>query len=68
MNILIIAVYELRRLTRSRWVLMTLFLLPLVLIFLLGASLSGVVGDKEAETIDPVKVAVVNAGGQEAPR
>ncbi|MEK8216571.1 MULTISPECIES: ABC transporter permease [unclassified Paenibacillus] len=63
MNILIIAVYELRRLTRSRWVLMTLFLLPLVLIFLLGASLSGVVGDKEAETIDPVKVAVVNAGG-----
>lgn len=64
MNIWTIAVYELRRLSRSRTVLLNLVLLPLVLIFLLGASLSGVVGDKKSETIDSVKVAVVNPEGE----
>lgn len=63
MNIWTIAVYELRRLSRSRTVLLNMILLPLVLIFLLGASLSGVVGDKKSETIDPVKVAVVDSEG-----
>lgn len=63
MNTWIIMVYELRRLLRSRSMLINMFLLPLVLIFLLGVSLSGVVGVKEAAEIDPVRVAVVNAGG-----
>jgi ABC-2 type transport system permease protein len=43
--------------------LLNMFLLPLVLIFLLGASLSGVVGVKEAAKIEPVQVAVVNSAG-----
>lgn len=63
MNIWIIIVNELRRLLRSRSMLINMFLLPLVLIFLLGVSLSGVVGVKEGAGIDPVRVAVVNAGG-----
>ncbi|MFD1903680.1 hypothetical protein ACFSQ7_05420 [Paenibacillus rhizoplanae] len=44
MNIWIIMGFELRRQLRSRTLLLNMFLLPLVLIFLLGASLSGVVG------------------------
>lgn len=68
MNTWTIMIYELRRLLRSRTMLLNMFLLPLVLIFLLGASLSGVVGVKEDATIEPVQVAVVNAadGGAEA--
>lgn len=66
MNTWTIMNYELRRLFRSRSMLLNMFLLPLVLIFLLGASLSGVVGVKEADEIDPVRVAVVNAAGGEA--
>ncbi|WP_342420802.1 ABC transporter permease [Paenibacillus sp. FSL E2-0178] len=66
MNTWTIMIYELRRLFRSRSMLLNMFLLPLVLIFLLGASLSGVVGMKEADEIDPVRVAVVNAAGGEA--
>lgn len=66
MNIWTIMNYELRRLFRSRSMLLNMFLLPLVLIFLLGASLSGVVGVKEADEIDPVRVAVVNAAAGEA--
>jgi ABC-2 type transport system permease protein len=68
MNTWTIMIYELRRLFRSRSMLLNMFLLPLVLIFLLGASLSGVVGDKEADEIGTVRVAVVNStdGGTEA--
>lgn len=66
MNIWTIMNYELRRLFRSRSMLLNMFLLPLVLIFLLGASLSGVVGVKEADEINPVRVAVVNAAAGEA--
>ncbi|WP_405104708.1 ABC transporter permease [Paenibacillus sp. FSL K6-1217] len=63
MNIWIIMGFELRRQLRSRTLLLNMFLLPLVLIFLLGASLSGVVGVQEADEIHPVRVAVVNNGG-----
>lgn len=63
MNTWIIMVYELRRLLRSRSMLINMFLLPLVLIFLLGVSLSGVVGVKEGAEIKPVHVAVVHTGG-----
>ncbi|AIQ71304.1 ABC transporter permease [Paenibacillus graminis] len=64
MNIWTIMMYELRRLFRSRSMLLNMFLLPLVLIFLLGASLSGVVGVKSATKIEPVRVAVVNPAGE----
>lgn len=60
MNTWTIMTYELRRLLRSRSLLLNMLLLPLVLIFLLGASLSGVVGVEGSETVDPVKVALVN--------
>ncbi len=58
-------IYELRRLFSSRSMILNMFLLPLLLIFLLGASLSGVVGDKGGSTnIDIVRVAVVNLSGE----
>ncbi|KGE20448.1 ABC transporter permease [Paenibacillus wynnii] len=60
MNIWTIMIYELRRLFRSRSMLLNQFLLPLVLIFLLGSALSGVVGIEETQKIEPVRVGVVN--------
>lgn len=63
MNTWIIMKFELRRQLRSRTLLLNMFLLPLVLIFLLGASLSGVVGVQGADEIKPVRVAIVNNGG-----
>ncbi|WP_249901008.1 ABC transporter permease [Paenibacillus sp. PK3_47] len=63
MNIWTIMTFELRRLLRSRSWLLNMILLPVVLIFLLGASLSGVVGVQGDESVDPVKVAVVNSDG-----
>ncbi|WP_150270429.1 ABC transporter permease [Paenibacillus tepidiphilus] len=62
-NIWTIAANELRMMFRSRSVMLNTFLLPLVLIFLLGAALSGVVGVKGDSSIDPVRVAVVYTGG-----
>ncbi|AIQ38168.1 hypothetical protein R50345_28345 [Paenibacillus sp. FSL R5-0345] len=65
MNTWTIMIYELRRLFSSRSMILNMFLLPLLLIFLLGASLSGVVGDKGGSTnIDIVRVAVVNLSGE----
>jgi ABC-2 type transport system permease protein len=60
MNTWTIMTCELRRLLRSRTWLLNMVLLPLVLIFLLGAALSGVVGVEGSEKVDPVKVALVN--------
>lgn len=57
-------IYELRRLFDSRSMIINMFLLPLMLIFILGASLSGVVGDKAASSIDPVHVAIVYLSGE----
>lgn len=66
MNIWTIMTFELRRLIRSRSWLLNMILLPVVLIFLLGASLSGVVGVQGDESVDPVKVAIVNPDGNES--
>lgn len=63
-NIWTIMIYELRRLFISRSMIINMFLLPLILIFLLGASLSSVVGDEAAAKIDPVRVGVVNLSGE----
>jgi len=63
MNIWTIMTYELRRLFRSRSMVLNQFLLPLLLIFLLGSALSGVVGVEETTKIDPVRVGVVNPSG-----
>ncbi|MDH6370998.1 ABC-2 type transport system permease protein [Paenibacillus sp. PastF-3] len=64
MNTWTIMIYELRRLFSSRSMILNMFLLPLLLIFLLGASLSRVVGDNGPSTIDVVRVAVVNPSGE----
>ncbi|SEU14954.1 ABC transporter permease [Paenibacillus sp. NFR01] len=61
MNIWTIMLFELRRVARSRTFLLNMILLPLVLIFILGASLSKVVGvADDAAEIERVKVAIVN--------
>lgn len=65
-NIWTIALFELRRLFRVRAMIINQFLLPVVLIFLLGTALSGVVGQGENVTIDPVHVAIVDAAGSHA--
>lgn len=64
MNIWIIAWFELRRMFRTRTVIMNLFLLPLILIFILGTALSTFFnsGDKIPD-LDPVKVAMVESVG-----
>lgn len=64
MNTWTIMSYELRRLLRSRSMLLNMFLLPLVLIFLLGSSLSGVMGNGKDSTIDPVNVGIVSLSGE----
>lgn len=60
MSVWMIAWFELRRMIRARTVIINLFLLPLILIFILGTALSGFLnsGD-QALDIDPVKVAIV---------
>ncbi|ULO07995.1 ABC transporter permease [Paenibacillus sp. 19GGS1-52] len=64
MNTWTIMSYELRRLLRSRSMLLNMFLLPLVLIFLLGSSLSGVMGNGKDSTIAPVNVGIVSLSGE----
>ncbi|BCG61299.1 ABC transporter permease [Paenibacillus sp. URB8-2] len=60
-NIWTIAAYELRRLFRSRTMLINLFLLPILLIFLLGSALSGVMDGGEDKTIDSFRVGIVDS-------
>ncbi|AHV99309.1 ABC transporter permease [Paenibacillus sabinae] len=67
-NIWTIAAYELRRLFRSRTMLINLFLLPILLIFLLGSALSGVVGTGKDQTIDPLRVGIVDAAASPSER
>lgn len=65
-NIWTIMIYELRRLFVSRSMIINMFLLPLILIFLLGASLSGVIGDQAPAKIDQVRVGIVYSAGDGA--
>ncbi|MNB71178.1 ABC-2 family transporter protein [compost metagenome] len=65
-NIWTIAKFELQRQFRSRGMVINQFLLPIILIFLLGTALSGVVGQGKDITIDPVHVAIVDAAGSKA--
>lgn len=59
MKLWTIAWFELRILTRTRAVLLNLFLLPMVLIFILGSALSGNFTDSTEAAIDPARVVVV---------
>lgn len=56
--------FELRKLLRSRAWLVNQLLLPLILIFILGTSLSGQVGGQSSLAIRLVKVGIVNQGAQ----
>lgn len=61
MPLLTIAFYELLRLWRMRLVMFTTFLLPILLIYILGFSLSTSFSTKDRD-IEPVKVSLFNAG------
>lgn len=64
MNTWTIMVCELRRLFKSRSTIINMFLLPIVLIFILGSSLSGVVGVEGDSEIKAVRVGVVNSNSE----
>ncbi|QOT09855.1 ABC transporter permease [Paenibacillus sp. JNUCC32] len=67
MNTMIIAWFELKRMATSRSVLINQFLLPLILIFILGNALSGWFGNDQEFKQPSVRVGLVldaEAGGQ----
>lgn len=58
-NIRTIVWFELRRMARNKTVLFNLFLLPMLLIFILGTSLSSFFGSTEEYVPEQVKVAII---------
>lgn len=58
-NIRTIAGYEMLRMLRSRSLVLNLFLLPVLLIFILGTSLSTVVGSPDEIRMETVRVGVL---------
>ncbi|WP_339158405.1 ABC transporter permease [Paenibacillus sp. FSL W8-0186] len=65
MKLWTIAWFELRMLTRTRAVLLNLFLLPMVLIFILGNALSSNFKDEAEASVEQARVLIVepNTGG-----
>lgn len=61
MNIWHICIFELRRILRVRSVLLNLFILPLLLIFILGTALSSTMGTAKEAIPDPVRVGIIQA-------
>ncbi|WP_440113375.1 ABC transporter permease [Paenibacillus sp. QZ-Y1] len=61
MNIWHICVFELRRILKIRSVVLNLFILPLLLIFILGTALSSAMDNGEGTTPDPVRVGIIQA-------
>lgn len=59
MNMMIIAWFELKRMATSRSVLINQFLLPLILIFILGNALSGWFGSDQEYQPKPIRVGFV---------
>lgn len=59
MNTAIIAWFELKRMATSRTVLINQFLLPLILIFILGNALSGWFGNEKEFEQPPVNVGFI---------
>ncbi|MNJ34561.1 ABC-2 family transporter protein [compost metagenome] len=64
MKLFTIAWFELRTLTRTRVVLLNLFLLPMVLIFILGSALTGNFADGTEASIETARVMIVEATSQ----
>ncbi|MGG3284328.1 ABC transporter permease [Paenibacillus solani] len=61
MKMMIIAWFELRRMATSRSVLINQFLLPLILIFILGNALSGWFGNDQEYQQEPIRVGFVGS-------
>ncbi|MHA7579427.1 ABC transporter permease [Paenibacillus vandeheii] len=61
MNIWHICIFELRRILKIRSVLLNLFILPLLLIFILGTALSSTMGTAKEAIPDPVRVGIIQA-------
>ncbi|GGH37666.1 ABC transporter permease [Paenibacillus segetis] len=57
--------FELRMLTKMRVVLLNQFLLPMVLIFILGNALSGITSLGDSAPIDSVTTMIIEPSGQE---
>lgn len=58
--------FEFRKLIRARVVLLNLFLLPMLLIFILGNALSGVIGTNGDAPDIKIVTGIVNQGGESA--
>ncbi|MGQ8873642.1 ABC transporter permease [Paenibacillus sp. TSA_86.1] len=61
MSIWHICIFELRRILKIRSVVVNLFILPLLLIFILGTALSSAMGTGNATTPDTVRVGIVQS-------
>ncbi|WP_145406918.1 ABC transporter permease [Paenibacillus xylanexedens] len=61
MNMWHICAFELRRILKIRSVLLNLFILPLILIFILGTALSGTMGSGEDAVIKSVRVGIIHS-------
>lgn len=59
-NLWTITWFELRRLARTRTVLLNQFLLPLILIFIIGSALSSLYSTTEKPHIDPISIKMIN--------
>lgn len=60
MNIWTITWFELKRLTRTRIVMLNQFLLPMILIFILGSALSNLYSTTEKLDIDPIHMMIID--------
>lgn len=64
MKLWTIVSFEIRRLMSNWGIIINLFLLPMLLIFILGNALSGVVGTNGDAPVVKIVVGVVNQGGE----
>ncbi|WP_458460920.1 ABC transporter permease [Paenibacillus sp.] len=60
MNIWLICIFELRRILKIRSVVLNLFILPLLLIFILGTALSSTMGTADDVIPDTVRVGIIH--------
>lgn len=67
MNIWHICMFEIRRILRIRSVLLNLFVLPLLLIFILGAALSSTMDTGKDNVPGQVRVGVIQTGSNSGP-
>ena len=67
MNIWHICMFEIRRILRIRSVLLNLFVLPLLLIFILGAALSSTMDTEKDNVPGQVRVGVIQTGSNSGP-